>query len=220
MPRNIPQRTLRRERPGRRREEASPPRSFYAAHALAYFGQSVAANRGWIVVGAPGDGESSDYAGRAFLFETTAETYPLFALNKELVPNAPLPPKALFGLGVGIDGNNRDIVVTRLPTAHTIDIQGPGGAHVFTLGLNGWKERLVLAPTTYPSSFGVSQALGSVSAFIGDYGTSTQPGAVYVYDLTLPPSLPVFLEAPADAAPGQRANWWTTKAHRIPTSCR
>ena len=175
----------------------------------AWFGTSIATNIGQLIIGAPGDGYDSDTSGRVFLYEWNGLVSPTYQFAHELVPDDPLPPRARFGMGIAIDGNNRDIVVTQLPVASTVDIQEPGSAHVFTLRLNGWQQRLKLAPTASspPSAFGASLAAASVHAVIGDYGTTSKPGAAYVYDLRLPPTPPVFLAAPEDqpldAAPGE-----------------
>jgi hypothetical protein len=176
------------------------------------FGHSVTTNIGQIIISEPGDGELSNTPGRVFLYELPGivlEDH--WNLKDELVPNEPLRAKSRFGHKVGIDGNNRDVVVTQFPTASTVDTQAPGSAYVFTIGLFGWKQRLRLAPTANepPNSFGVSLAVGSVHAVVGDYGTTTKPGAAYVYDLTLPQTPPVFLDAPenlhVNAPAGQSA---------------
>ena len=175
--------------------------------AASYFGQSLTTNGGQLVVGAPGDGVQS--TGHVYLFERIAPDFSEFVFAKEFTPAEPLAPAAQFGLGVAMDGNNRNIIVTRLAPASTADTQEPGAAYVFTLGLRGWTHRLTMAPTEFPSSFGISVAAGSTHAVIGDYGASDKPGTAYVYDLTLPETPPVFLEAPKDqtidAPPGQAA---------------
>jgi hypothetical protein len=187
-----------------RQKIAAPP-----SEVANYFGESLTTNGGQLVVGAPGDGVQS--TGHVYLYEKLPPTFAEFTFTKELVPEEPLPPGARYGHGLAIDGNNRNIVVTRLAPASTIDTQEPGAGYVFTLGLNGWNQRLTMAPTAneFPSSFGVSVAAGSTHAVIGDYGTTQEPGAVYVYDINLPQTDPVFLAAPADqtidAPPGQSA---------------
>jgi hypothetical protein len=173
------------------------------------FGTSVATNIGQIVVSEPGDGETSDTPGRVFIYESPDAN--AWELKHELIPADPLPDRSRFGHRVSIDGNNRDVVVNQFPIAPTVDTQQPGAAYVFTLTLHGWQQRAKLAPTAGnpPSSFGISQATGSIHTVIGDIGTSTKPGAVYVYDLTLPQTPPIFLDAPedllVDAPPGESA---------------
>jgi hypothetical protein len=165
------------------------------------FGHSVATNIGQIIIAEPGDGQISDTPGRVYIYELKGIAHDdEWLLKHELIPNEPLPAKSRFGHRVGIDGNNRDVVVAQLRTAATPDTQQPGSAFVFTLGITGWPQRFKLAPTAhdYPSSFGISLGLASVHAVIGDYGSSTKPGAAYIYDLTLPQSPPVFIDAPED----------------------
>jgi len=176
------------------------------------FGNSVATNIGWIVIAEPGDGEVSNTPGRAFLYELGPVTQPEhWTLKHEFAPTVPLGPKSRFGHRVGIDGNNRNVLITQLRTAPTPDTQEPGSAYAFTIGPTGWEQRLRFAPTASEpaSSFGISLAVASEHAVIGDYGTATKPGKAYLYDLKIPQSPPVFLDAPDDfrvnAAPGQSA---------------
>ncbi|HET6409494.1 MAG TPA: FG-GAP repeat protein, partial [Chthoniobacteraceae bacterium] len=119
------------------------------------FGHSVATNIGQIIISEPGDGQISDTPGRVYLYELKGIVHDdEWLLKHELIPNEPLPAKSRFGHRVGIDGNNRDIVVTQIQSAATPDTQPPGSAYDFTLGTTGWPQRLKLAPTAhdYPSS--------------------------------------------------------------------
>lgn len=176
------------------------------------FGNSVATNLGQIVIAEPGDGYTADTSGRVYLYEVQGFAHPYqWELKQELTPAEPLPEGSRFGHRVAIDGNNRDIVVTQLKKAPTAETQSPGSAYVFSLHRSGWSQRLRLAPTedSPPSSFGVSLSNATLRTVIGDYGSSTEPGAVYIYDLPQPPIPPIFLGAPGDlqvdALPGESA---------------
>jgi hypothetical protein len=151
------------------------------------FGNSVATNLAQIVISEPGNGRTTNTPGRVYLYEVQGPAQPPhWELKHELTPAEPLPEKSRFGHRVAIDGNNRDIVVTQLKTAATPDTQDPGSAYVFSLHSPGWNQRARLAPTANEpaSSFGVSLANATLRTVIGDYGSNTEPGAVYIYDLT------------------------------------
>src|SRR5213079_2212405 len=107
------------------------------------------------------------------LYERLAPNFTEFVFRKELVPQEPLPAGAQYGLGAAIDGNNRNIIVTRLSSAPTAETQAPGAAYVFSLGVHGWVQRLTMARPagTFPSSFGVSLSAGTTHAVIGEYGS-------------------------------------------------
>lgn len=176
------------------------------------FGNSIATNLGQIVISEPGNGGTADTPGRVFLYEVQGLAHPYhWELKQELTPAELLPEKSRFGHRVTIDGNNRDIVVTQLKSAATPDTQDPGSAYVFSLNRSSWSQRARLAPTENEaaSSFGVSVANATLRTVIGDYGSHSKPGAVYIYDLTQPPIPPRFLEAPENlrinAPPGQGA---------------
>jgi hypothetical protein len=176
------------------------------------FGNSVATiNGAQIVIAEPGDGQLSDTTGRVFLYELLGAVENDWKLTHEFIPKEPLPAKSRFGDRVSMDGNQHNVVVTQFPVATGLNTQEPGSAYVFTVGPYGWRQRFKLAPTAgeYPDAFGSSLGVGSTHAVVGDYGTDSKPGAAYVYDLTIPETPPVFLDAPGDlqvnAPPGQSA---------------
>ncbi len=174
------------------------------------FGNSLSTNLGQIVIAEPGNGYTADTPGRVYLYEIQGLAHPYrWHLKQELTPAEPLPDRSRFGHRVAIDGNHRDIVVTQLKVASTPDTQVPGSASVFSLNRSGWSQRLQLAPTSNDpaSSFGVSVSNASLRTVVGDYGTSTKRGAVFIYDLTRSSLAPTFLKVPQDsqidAQPGQ-----------------
>ncbi len=172
-----------------------------------WFGQTLASSHEFIVIGAPGDGRISATPGRAFLYEYDFQGALNYRLVKELIPAEALPPRSRYGVFVAVSAHQ--VVVNQLPGADTTDLQLPGSAYVFTQRLTGWEERLRLsrADGQTGDAFGCSASIFNDLLAIGDYGNSGEPGTAHVYDVSVPRTSPIFLDAPEDqslaAAPGQ-----------------
>ncbi|MEE9161771.1 MAG: hypothetical protein V3U35_02270, partial [Candidatus Neomarinimicrobiota bacterium] len=164
------------------------------------FGQSVAIQGDYVIIGAPrGDTGGAD-AGAAYVFDRTG-------INswdggaKIVAPDA--QDGNNFGQAVAMGGDYAIVGAWMQDDGGT----DAGAAYVFKgTGLNSWDggAKIVAPDAQDGDRFGVSVAISSNHHIVGAYlqdGGSSDAGAAYVH--RLPPATPTTLAAPADGAVGQ-----------------
>jgi hypothetical protein len=145
------------------------------------FGNSVAIDGDWAIVGKPGDSEIQPVSGAAYLFNRVGSTWVQVQKLKASTPES----GAYFGVCVAISG---DVIVVG-----AIHDTGPGlpfdegAAYVFERGQSGWAQsaKLVASDAVQNMEFGSAVAVDGARALIGvpDVGPAgSLSGSAYVFD--------------------------------------
>ena len=156
-----------------------------ASDATAYdhFGQSVAMDADFVVIGAPG----AERVGREFIPSYVFRRVGSAWVEDAILAPDDISPRSQFGRSVAI--SDEVIVVGAIIDGHSEPFQydGPGSAYVYRLGETGWAEeaKLVASDAAMGNFFGGSVAVDGCCILVGasGYGRDTDnTGAAYVFD--------------------------------------
>ena len=144
-----------------------------------FFGVSVAIDGDTIVAGAVGDSNAGEFAGAAYVFERSGNTW---AQQQKLTGSENSTFDA-FGLSVGIKGNT---IVCGAHGNSEFNTVTRGSVYVFARTTNGWvqNQKLEASDASDFSSFGAAVAISDDTIVVGAIGDSEFAffsGAVYVF---------------------------------------
>ncbi len=134
------------------------------------YGQSVAISGSRVVIGAPGDDESSSDSGAAYAYARSGSTW------TAMVPKLTASDAGIgdsLGNAVAIDGDYM-LVAAR----------GDHSVYLFTWDGGNWVEKTKLLDSAgdLNDAFGFSAALSSDYGVVGAYGDDEDRGSAYLYD--------------------------------------
>jgi len=144
-----------------------------------YFGEAVAVEAESVVVGAPGDDDTGNNAGAAYIFEKSNGNW----TETKLTAGG---QGASFGQSVAIASETVAIGADGVSQAGQNEV---GAVYIFTPADNGWSQTATLSPSTSTAQayFGVRTAINTsgdrlvVSAY-GDDRNGENAGAVYIFE--------------------------------------
>ena len=163
------------------------------------FGQSVAIAGDRMIVGSPLDDSVSFNAGQAFVFDAEDLSTGAATLNSNTVAFG----QSHFGNTMAASGR---YAVIGAPLHNPGGIPESGSAFVFDLETNTLVSQLNAPNQAIQDTFGGAVAISGTHVVVGAYRddvTSTDAGAVYVFDSADLTAAPIVLENPAPSATDQ-----------------